>query len=87
MQERMLSPRLIHYSSRQLFWECNTKTASESFPEGLTDTDSVGNPVRRLTRLVDDLTVAALGLGQPSSVNGQQVLNIQHSVGDLYSAW
>jgi len=34
-QERMLSPRILHYSAKQLFWDCAEKTACESLPAGL----------------------------------------------------
>lgn len=34
-QERVLSPRIIHCCSKQLFWECHTLRASESYPFGL----------------------------------------------------
>jgi hypothetical protein len=33
-QERVLSPRTLHYTS-QLFWECRTKEACETFPSGV----------------------------------------------------
>ncbi|KAH8744477.1 heterokaryon incompatibility protein-domain-containing protein [Hyaloscypha finlandica] len=35
LQERMLSPRVLHFADRQLFWECWTKCASESIPTQL----------------------------------------------------
>jgi hypothetical protein len=35
LQERLLSPRRIHFSKTELFWECQHCDASESFPEGL----------------------------------------------------
>ncbi|KAK0743569.1 heterokaryon incompatibility protein-domain-containing protein [Schizothecium vesticola] len=34
-QERMLSPRILHYSAKQVFWDCAEKTACESLPAGL----------------------------------------------------
>ncbi|KAI3557749.1 heterokaryon incompatibility protein [Colletotrichum abscissum] len=34
-QERMLSPRLLQFTSTQLFWDCATLTATESLPDGL----------------------------------------------------
>jgi hypothetical protein len=37
LQERMLSPRILHFTERQLFWECWTKCASESIPTELPD--------------------------------------------------
>jgi hypothetical protein len=35
VQERFLSPRIIHFGTRQLFWECARLEACESFPNGL----------------------------------------------------
>lgn len=35
LQERILSPRVLHYARRQLFWECPRLNACESFPQGL----------------------------------------------------
>jgi hypothetical protein len=34
LQERMLSPRTLHYAS-QLFWECRESVACEAFPSGM----------------------------------------------------
>jgi len=31
-QERLLAPRVIHFCRSEVFWECGTKTACESFP-------------------------------------------------------
>lgn len=33
--ERMLSPRLLHFAARQLFWDCSCLTACESLPSGI----------------------------------------------------
>lgn len=33
LQERLLSPRTIHFGEQQLFWECFTATAGETYPE------------------------------------------------------
>ena len=35
LQERLLSPRTLHFSKTELFWECRHCDASESFPNGL----------------------------------------------------
>ncbi|OCL10071.1 HET-domain-containing protein, partial [Glonium stellatum] len=36
LQERLLSPRVLHFTSRQLLWECSSLVfASEAFPTGL----------------------------------------------------
>ena len=35
VQERLLVPRVLHFGSRQIFWECSEWDASEDFPLGL----------------------------------------------------
>jgi hypothetical protein len=35
VQERFLSPRILHFTADQLFWECATICACETFPKGL----------------------------------------------------
>jgi hypothetical protein len=37
LQERLLSPRVLHFDSDQLVWECNELTACERFPVGIGD--------------------------------------------------
>jgi hypothetical protein len=34
LQERILSPRVLHFTRDQIFWECNSLLASEIRPEG-----------------------------------------------------
>lgn len=33
VQERWLSPRMLHFDSEQIFWECRTATACETLPK------------------------------------------------------
>ena len=35
LQERFLAPRILHFGSRQLSWECCEKDAAEVYPDGL----------------------------------------------------
>ncbi|KAK2051065.1 heterokaryon incompatibility protein [Colletotrichum caudatum] len=35
LQERLLSPRVLHFARDQLFWECREHTAAECYPESL----------------------------------------------------
>ncbi|KAH7390871.1 dual specificity mitogen-activated protein kinase [Phaeosphaeria sp. MPI-PUGE-AT-0046c] len=35
LQERLLSHRFLHIGQEQMYWECNSLKASETFPEGL----------------------------------------------------
>lgn len=34
-QERHLSPRILHFTARQVFWECHECKACENYPDGL----------------------------------------------------
>ncbi|OAG01999.1 HET-domain-containing protein [Paraphaeosphaeria sporulosa] len=34
-QERMLSPRILHFAASQIFWDCSTLSACEALPRGL----------------------------------------------------
>jgi hypothetical protein len=33
VQESFLSRRILHFTGREVFWECDEKVASETFPE------------------------------------------------------
>ena len=33
LQERLLSPRILHFTNEELFWECRSLLACDSFPE------------------------------------------------------
>ena len=35
VQERILAPRILHFGTHQIFWECNELAACESLPNGL----------------------------------------------------
>ncbi|KAF7891881.1 hypothetical protein EAF00_008183 [Botryotinia globosa] len=41
VQERLLSPRVLYFSDRQLYWECAELQASESSPFGIPEEDIV----------------------------------------------
>jgi hypothetical protein len=41
-QERVLSPRILHFGSRQILWECRELNACEVFPEGVPDVLDTG---------------------------------------------
>ena len=50
LQERMLSPRVIHFGKQQLWWECHALNACESYPKSLPGSLSHG-PMNSLKRL------------------------------------
>ncbi|KIW16283.1 hypothetical protein PV08_06334 [Exophiala spinifera] len=56
VQERYLSPRIIHFGRQQLFWECCELTASETFPHGL--------PSRLLIRSAPSVLLNAIYSGK-----------------------
>ena len=33
LQERLLAPRIVHFGSKQVFWECSQMNACETYPE------------------------------------------------------
>ena len=37
LQERLLAPRVLHFGSRQLFWECKRGLSCERYPDNLPD--------------------------------------------------
>jgi Heterokaryon incompatibility protein (HET) len=37
VQERFMSPRVLHFTADQLFWECSNLFACETFPDGMAD--------------------------------------------------
>lgn len=47
VQERILSPRIVHFGSSQLFWECHQLKASEAFPKGFSYKILTGNNLKR----------------------------------------
>lgn len=51
LQERLLSPRTIHFGDEQLFWECSHNTACESYPRGIPS--QLTNPRAKAWRLFD----------------------------------
>ncbi|KFY11433.1 hypothetical protein V492_04458 [Pseudogymnoascus sp. VKM F-4246] len=53
VQERFLSPRTLHFSTTDLFWECRQRDASESFPEGSPEFDH-GNMFHRDWKLISE---------------------------------
>jgi hypothetical protein len=46
VQERILSPRIIHFGAQQLFWECYELKASEAFPNGFDHEISTGEELK-----------------------------------------
>ncbi|KAK0666983.1 heterokaryon incompatibility protein-domain-containing protein, partial [Cercophora samala] len=61
LQERLLSPRVLHFDHDQLVWECNELTASERYPHGI---NGLIPAPRFLRNRLDSLLQTALLPGQ-----------------------
>ncbi|KAH9211255.1 heterokaryon incompatibility protein-domain-containing protein, partial [Leptodontidium sp. 2 PMI_412] len=60
--DRLLSPRLLHYTKNQLYWECNELLASESYPWGFSNIIDESEPSRSSIRIPTNRTTSARGL-------------------------
>ncbi|KAH7093616.1 heterokaryon incompatibility protein-domain-containing protein [Paraphoma chrysanthemicola] len=54
LQARLLSPRILHFSARYMFFECNTHIASETSPQGRPFRKGTRGLFRTLFRKRDD---------------------------------
>jgi len=50
IQERILAPRMLHFTSDDVWWECDCLQASTAFPDGIPDAilERVHSPLRDL---------------------------------------
>lgn len=65
LQERLLSPRILHFGSDQILWECNEVTMmSESFPSGMLD------------GLYDCITPTLFSMGHSSRIHHTALQNV-----------
>jgi hypothetical protein len=60
VQERRLSPRTIHFGSKQLFWECAEVNACELWPDGFPSMMPISN-MKELTKFKPTATGPAEG--------------------------
>ena len=56
-QERFLSPRILHFTPSQLFWECKTQMACESYPMSCSQGDFMLPPLKRVNPALDGLLI------------------------------
>ena len=54
LQERLLSPRILHFGRQQIAWECQEMSACETFPKGLSDEWAVARDYSIKRVLVDE---------------------------------
>jgi len=59
VQERLLSRRILHYASEQLFWECQEGVFAESCKEALPESSLVHSKRSMFNRIVRETTLAA----------------------------
>lgn len=66
LQERLLAPRVLHFTETQILWECDTTQKSEIFPQGILA--FLGPPLgayRRLTLWPDSTDTIKNGMMAP----------------------
>jgi len=51
LQERLLSPRIIHFCEDQIAWECRKLDASESSTDGIADVELQSGEIRERSRI------------------------------------
>ena len=81
MQERYLSRRIIHYASKQIFWECHESYVSETHPGGVVLSD---HPIPKPRDLKLKL-ISHFG----SNANDDQIALLRNTLDrdDVYTAW
>ncbi|KAI3324011.1 HET-domain-containing protein [Xylariaceae sp. AK1471] len=80
VQERLLAPRILHFGSKQLFWECNEGVLCERFPTRL--------PLamqKAVTATFSSLKKIRTRPNIPSSV--EQSITHSNSLDDAYTIW
>jgi Heterokaryon incompatibility protein (HET) len=86
MQERFLSPRVLHCSKTQLLWECKTKRACESFPESFI-TPLGRQPGERPTKVLDRMGRQSGWLFYAGGKVEYNPPNDEHLIDEAYRAW
>lgn len=76
-QERLLAPRVLHFGSEQMYWECHEMDACETYPQGLPQVLRQ-NQQRRFKALYEGSPITS----QPENSSIDQV-----SVHDDYDIW
>ncbi|OAL30106.1 hypothetical protein AYO20_08909 [Fonsecaea nubica] len=80
LQERLLAPRVLHFGKSQLFWQCDTLDACESFPKGLPVAWGSSNPIGKS---LDPARFAERE--RDAALNG--VVNRRLEERDIYHVW
>lgn len=78
VQERVLPPRVLHFGETQVFWECRTEDACETYPSGLLPTTYNTSDCLKRQNWLTSTTNAHT---QPGTQNFQILCE------DVYSFW
>lgn len=78
LQERLLSPRTIHFGQEQMFWECRCQMACEAYPDGIPD--QFRNMRARSWRQADEM------LDPKNKISSSQ-LDITRALSNLNLGW
>lgn len=86
MQERILSKRTVHFSSKQVLWQCCEEESCETFPERLPDWSSPRSPKTAMWSQFINSTGFQRALDKVRSV-GHDVIPQSSNLSDLYRSW
>ncbi|KXJ95175.1 heterokaryon incompatibility protein-domain-containing protein [Microdochium bolleyi] len=81
LQERILSPRVLHYDRDQIAWECDELIATERFPAGLGHLIGSDNIYQLLRGSLD----IELRVGQEASIPGRALAEIWRPIVRQYT--
>ncbi|KAL1863864.1 hypothetical protein Daus18300_008013 [Diaporthe australafricana] len=84
MQERQLSPRILHFTSQQIFWECNETVCSETYQKA--DPIELFQRAIRSRALLGRMTADKLSLPKSPSVLLQGLRNDVNNISELWYA-
>lgn len=76
VQERILAPRILHFAHGQIFWECSSLRACETFPHGVPD-----NKTYKLSMDTKDLPSEMI----PYKTPALQLFRLWQKFVDIYS--
>lgn len=79
-QERFLSPRILHFTASQLFWECRTHSACETYPITYPTGDIFLSPIKRFNPGVDGIRIRQRDGGHIFNISQDEFL-------DAFAVW
>ncbi|KAL2066061.1 hypothetical protein VTL71DRAFT_2132 [Oculimacula yallundae] len=84
VQERLLAPRTLHFTTEQIYWECRTSTASEAFASRVSGT--AGTKIAEVKDAVSETSESQTTSGKLMKWMKEKVEN-RHSTARDFRVW